>query len=304
MSHFLQSKAWGDFQESLGKKVFYQSGADWSFMAILEKGRFNTRLYCPYGPDVQTKAGFDEALEMLIALGREHHATFIRIEPTGNVTSHHLKSRRLRKVTYAKLQPEHTQVIDLSPPEEEIISNMQQTARNLYRNYAKKDIAMHQSTDPKDIDILLRFIRRVAERNRVSLQSDSYLKKQAEILMPSGNAKLFYATVNDEPIAAALVYDDNHTRYYAHAGANDAYRKLQAGTSLLAYLIVDAKRAGLRAVDLSGIAPTDDPQHPWAGFTRFKKSFGGSPFTYLGLWELPLQPLRYALYRFLQSLFK
>lgn len=302
--HFLQSKAWGAFQETLGKKVFYEQGDGWQYLAILEKSRFNTRLYCPYGPFISTAGAFAGALASLKKLGDTHHATFLRMEPTGAVTAAELEAAHLQKVRYIKLQPEHTQLIDLSLSEEELVAAMSQSTRNLYRNYAKKGVAIHESHDPQTIEILLPFIRAVAQRNNITLQANDYLQKQAEVLMAHGNASLFYATIEDTPVAAALVYDSNSTRYYAHAGANDAFRKLQPGTALLAHMIIDAKRKGLHTFDLSGITLSDDPQHPQAGFTRFKKSFGGATYSFLGLWELPLQPLRYRLYRLLHSLIR
>jgi lipid II:glycine glycyltransferase (peptidoglycan interpeptide bridge formation enzyme) len=300
--HFLQSKAWGAFQEALGKKVFYEQGDGWHYLAILEKSRFNTRLYCPYGPFISKPGAFADTLVSLKQLGRSHSVTFLRMEPTGAVTPAELEAARIQKVHYIKLQPEHTLIVDLSPTEEDLVAAMSQSARNLYRNYTKKGMAIHESHDPESIQLLFPFLHAIAQRNNISLQPDSYLKKQAETLMPLGKASLFYVTAGDTPVAAAFVYDDDTTRYYAHAGANDAYRKLQPGTALVAHMIIDAKRKGLQTFDLSGITLSDDPNHPQAGFTRFKKSFGGTPHHYLGLWELPLQPLRYRFYRLLHSL--
>jgi lipid II:glycine glycyltransferase (peptidoglycan interpeptide bridge formation enzyme) len=301
MTHFLQSTAWAHFQESIGRKVFADSGKDWSYQAILETGRFNTRLYCPYGPHAETPAAFDEALASLKELAKKQRVTFIRIEPTGSATANNLQSHGLLRVTYNQLQPEHTQIIDLSADEADIIAAMNQNNRNLYRNYAKKGIEMHVSRNPKDITIFTDMMHSVAERNNIKAHSDSYFKAQAEALFPTGAAQLFYATLEGTPIATSITYDSDTTRYYAHASANDTYRKLSPGTALLAYMIIDAKRKGLSQFDLYGIAPTDDPTHRWAGFTKFKKSFGGTPFTYIGAWDLPVSRLGYFIYRLYQT---
>jgi lipid II:glycine glycyltransferase (peptidoglycan interpeptide bridge formation enzyme) len=117
-------------------------------------------------------------------------------------------------------------------------------------------------------------------------------------------ATLYIADYEDTPIAVAFVFDSKDTRTYAHAAADDTYRKLNAGTAIVGQMILDAKTAGLQFVDLYGIADSDDPHHPWAGFTKFKKSFGGEPITYPGAWDLPLRPLQYWTYRVYQSLRK
>ena len=301
MTHFLQSTAWAQFQQSLGREVFTDSGEGWTYQAILETGRFNTRLYCPYGPHTETPKALDEALVSLRQLAKAQKVTFIRIEPTGTVTARDLQVRGLSRVTYNQLQPEHTQIIDLSADEADIIAAMNQNNRNLYRNYAKKGIEMHVSRDPNDLTIFTNMMHRVAERNNIKAHSDSYFKAQANALFPTGDAQLFYATCDGAPIAASIAYDSDTTRYYAHASANDAYRKLSPGTALLAYMIIDAKQKGLSQFDLYGIAPTDDPTHRWAGFTKFKKSFGGTPFTYIGAWDLPISRLGYFIYRLYQT---
>jgi lipid II:glycine glycyltransferase (peptidoglycan interpeptide bridge formation enzyme) len=50
-------------------------------------------------------------------------------------------------------------------------------------------------------------------------------------------------------------------------------------------------------VDLWGVAPADQPDHKWAGFTAFKKSFGGRGIAYPGTWDLPVRKVRYGSYQ-------
>lgn len=302
MTHFLQSEAWQRFQTTLGRAAVADQGDDWSYRAYLEHGAGNTRLYAPYGPTVSSPEAFDIATTSLLEHACNQNATFIRIEPTSGVTVADLKTRGFMPVTYQQLNPGRTQIIDLAPDADEILAQMSQNSRNLTRNYHKKGISMHVSTDSADITILTSLLRGVAARNHITPHSDEYFKKQAEALFPTGAAKLFYATFETKPIAAALVYDSNTTRYYAHAAAEDIHRKLSAPTALVGHMILDAKASGLTSFDLYGIAPENQPNHPWAGFTRFKQSFGGHPVEYLGAWDLPLKPLRYQLYRTYQTI--
>lgn len=298
--HFLQSPAWQQFQESLGRKTFRQSGDGWSYLAILESGKGNTRLYCPYGPTVRDETSMSAAIASLTKLARQQNVTFLRIEPTNPEFTNFLKSHGWRKVDYQRLQPEHSHTLDLRLPTDELIAQMAQPVRNVYRNYHKKGVKVHNSTNPKDIEILIDFIHDVAKRTGLRPHSDNYFRQQAATLFPAQAARLWYATLDDQPIAAALLYENDDTLYYAHAGAssNPAHRKLNAGTALLAEAIIDAQKRGLKTVDFYGIAPDNAPKnHPWAGFTKFKRSFGGQDVAFGGAWELPLKPLQYWLYR-------
>jgi lipid II:glycine glycyltransferase (peptidoglycan interpeptide bridge formation enzyme) len=302
MTHFLQSHAWKHFQEMLGRQVIRTGSSEWSYQAIEESGTGNVRLYAPYGPTFTSVDAFDAAITSLKNEAISRGASFLRIEPISGITEAELKTRGFKAVTYQQLQPAHTLVIDLSLSKDDILAGMSQNSRNITRNYRKKGVVIHSSYDLADITILTSLLKGVSRRNHIRTQSDTYLKTQAEALFPTKSAVLYYATLEDTPIAAALVYDDNTTRYYAHAAADDTYRKLSAGTALVGQMILDAKESGLKQFDLYGIAPDDSPTHPWYGFTKFKRSFGGTPLTYLGAWDLPLKPVRYYIYRLYQTI--
>lgn len=305
--HFLQSKPWQDFQDQLGRQTFRLSGDGWELLAILERGTGNSRLYCPYGPYARDLAAFEQAIEALVKLGRDKKVTFLRIEPTNPKLSSWLRDHKWQKMNYQSLNPEHTRIIDLNQPEDSIVAQMDQPARNCYRNYRKKGLAVKSSDRPEDINIFLDLIHMVAERTGMRPHSDDYFKKQVAALFSAGAAKLWYAVYDKRPIAAALMYDSATTRYYAHAAANDSHelRKLNAGTALLSEAIIDAKQKQKITFDLYGVVPADSPSsHPWYGFSRFKRSFGGEDIDFAGTWDLPLKPLAYYAYRLYQTVRK
>lgn len=302
MSHFLQSDAWKVFQQSLGRTVITDRGNGWSYMAIVEPGTANTRLYTPYGPTLETPSLLPEALASLKEAARAHSATFVRIEPTLSISESVLGSLGLKPVDYQSLNPSRTQIIDVTCSKDELLARMSQNSRNLTRNYSNKGISITVSKDPSDIHYLTDLLDKVASRNHIHTHTRSYFKAQAETLFPLGAACLYLARYDSQVIATALVFDDSETRYYAHAAADDAYRKLSAGTALVGQMILDAQANGQKYFDLYGIAPQNTPSHPWQGFTKFKQSFGGTAVDYSGSWDLPLKPLPYYGYRFYQKL--
>ena len=305
--HFLQSTAWEQFQKSLGRKVFHNRSDGWEYFAILEHGTGNSRLYCPFGPSAINEEKLRLALKDLASLGKKLGVTFLRIGPINPNFTTILHDESWKKATYVHLQPEYTHVIDLHQSEDEIIANMAQPVRNCYRNYHKKGVTIHQSQNPEDIKYFLELIHEVAKRTGMSPHPDSYFHKQASSLLPSKDASFWYAKCNDKIIATALFFDSKTTRIYAHAAADSTpeYRKLNASTALLTEAIIDAKHRQMDQVDLYGITPESAPKnHPWAGFTKFKRSFGGEDIYSGATWELPLKPLQYWLYRAYQTIKK
>ncbi|MBG6224168.1 lipid II:glycine glycyltransferase (peptidoglycan interpeptide bridge formation enzyme) [Arthrobacter sp. CAN_A2] len=297
MDHFLQSPQWGALQRDLGRTVHEHSGPGWRFLAIEESNPAGPLLYVPYGPIATSPAAFDAALAALTDLARSSGAVFVRIEPVDAGLADadpaaFLRTRGLRPAP-ANQQPELTWIVDLDRDFKDVLADMKPVNRNLYRNIHKKGVTFQSSQDPAEIAVLLRFLHLTSARNGFKPQSDDYLTQVARSLMPAGAATLFIAELDGAPIAAALAYDSADTRTYAHAALDDAHRKLSAGIPLLVTLMADAADRGLKQVDLWGVAPADHPDHKWAGFTAFKKSFGGREVAYPGTWDLPVRKLRY-----------
>lgn len=301
MDYFLQGPHWADVQRALGRTVHEDAGPGWRFLAIEESNPAGKLLYVPYGPLADSLAAFDAALESLTALARRCGAVFVRVEPvdagfTSADAGTLLRSRGLCPAP-ANLQPELSWIVDLDRDFKDVLADMKPVNRNLYRNIHKKGVTFRSSQDPAEISVLLTFLHLTAARNGFKPQSDEYLSQVARSLMPAGAATLFIAELEGEPIAAALAYDSADTRTYAHAALDDTHRKLSAGIPLLVTLMADAKDKGLQHVDLWGVAPADQPDHKWAGFTSFKKSFGGREIAYPGTWDLPVKKLRYGGYQ-------
>ncbi len=299
--HFLQSKAWQTFQEAEGKTTFLEETSDWHFLAILEESAGFKRLYCPYGPVATDASALSAALARLRQLAKEHSVVFLRVQPTGAIfSSEELSRLDLRPVRYS--QPSHTWHLNLTDSEEAILAGMKQNNRNIYRNYHKKGLTYYKSSEPAEIRHLTSLLHGTAAKNHITIHPDSYLEAQANALVPIGAASLHFMRLESKVIAAALVYEGETTNYYAHAASSFEHRNLNAATALLGEIIFDAKHQGKKIFDLYGIAPNDDPQHRWAGFTAFKKSFGGYEVTYPETHELPIKPLAYLAYKLLQKL--
>lgn len=297
--HFLQSEVWEAFQHKLGNKTIRRNGDGWSYLAIVEHGGGLTRLYCPYGPTAMSLENLDAAFDSLKTEAEKLGAVFVRVQPypmllNGNDAS----TRDMRPIRYS--QPEATRVIDLSPSFDDIVAGMSQSKRSVVRNYRNKGLTYRLSTNPKDVKLLLPLLHDIAERNRILVHDDDYIRNQAEALMPD-HASLHFIELGGETISGALLFEDDRAAYYAHAGTSAEHYKLQANTALVGELVAYAKNHGKKTFDLYGVAPTDDPKHPWAGVTGFKAGFGGEMALYNQTYDIPLRTVRYYLYQLLRS---
>lgn len=300
LGHFLNSQAWAEFRQSLGEQTRHREADQWSYLGLIQSTGGFKKFYCPYSPVIYQADGLAELMVDLEVEAKKANAMVTQIEPLGAIAVTDLISYGYEKVK--SIQPELTWILDLTQDTEQILADMTASNRNIYRNYHKKGLEFSQTESMADVEVVLDLIAAVAKHNQVHLHASSYLRAQAEILMKRGAMCCFVMRLDGQIVAGALVYDDQSTRYYAHAAADYEHRKLNPGTALLAELIFEAKERGLKWFDFYGITDSDDPNHPWAGFTKFKKSFGGQVKHYLGTWQKVNRPLLYRLYQLLRKL--
>lgn len=298
--HFLQSEAWEKFQHALGNTTVRREGDGWSYLAIVEHGGGLTRLYCPYGPTVDSPTALKAALDSLEQEAKARGAAFLRVQPQGYLLNV-AESGALRMKPIAYSQPVTTRVVDLSLSLNDILAAVSQSKRSVIRNYQKKGLVYRMSKNPADIEKLLPLIHDIAERNRISVHSDEYIRKQAKALLPD-DASLHFIELDGQAITGAFLFEDESCCYYGHAGTAAKHYKLQANTALVGELLAYAKNKGKQRFDLYGIAPTDDETHPWAGVTSFKAGFGGDVVRYNQTYDLPIKKALYVAYSFLRSL--
>ena len=293
-----QTKEWEKLQNSLGEETFFVKEKTYHFLAILKKTKFGNYLYLPYGPVLNDKSAAKMALKALESLAKEKDVTFIRIEPQSPKNASYLL-KQPNIVKSKDLNPAHTWILDLSPEKSDLISGFSQGTRTRYNQFPKKGLTVEVTKDTEKIKDLVRLQHQVAKDKGINTFSENYLKSELE--QDFASLYLVHYTVpetsEDKIIAASLFIDYDGTRYYMQSASDYTYRKLPATVALLTTALFDAKEKGMKFFDFWGIAPDGAPKdHPWAGFTEFKKSFGGFAVEYCGTYDLVLNKAKYRIY--------
>lgn len=290
--HFLQSVLWSNFQKKIGRVLVEGSGKNWSYVGIVEHDRFGTYVYVPYGPYATNKKALLEAVEDLKKQSAARGAYVVSIEPTAPITLEVASSLFKYKGTHR--QAHRTLRIDLDREEEAILSDMSKTRRKQYRNYHKKNLTMQKSNTRETLDTFYDLLKISSGEKGFYVRDKSFFEAMFDTLVQTGNASLFTAIRDGNSTeVAALVYDDEDTRYYAHVGRDLSDNSLQASAPLIAYMIFDARSEGKKYFDLYGISERDDKIDEKSGFTAFKKTFGGEVIQYGGAWDIPLNTVKY-----------
>lgn len=314
-----QSESWHKLQKALGKTSFLTKESDFQYLAILSNTPVGNYLYCPYGPCYDTSEGFNLALSSLRRLATQHNAFFIRIEPQDpDYKNYAPKNSR----TSHDLNPKETWQLKLDS--EDLQSKLPSRLLRYHKNAAKKGITIETSHRPEDIKYLIKLQHDLAKQKGISTFSERYLRtelaqpfatlylvkyhpREEAANSPSTAASNNHAEKSSEAteqiLAAGLVFDDATTRYNLQGAQSDEGRKLHATGILTIQLILDAEKKGLKTFDFWGIAPEGaGSDHPWAGFTNFKKTFDGYEQDYAGTHDIVLKPARYKLYQILRKI--
>lgn len=293
--NLLQSEQWANFNKALKKDVFEQSGNNWKFIAIKESGhgkagKIFKRLYAPYGPYAKNDTAFIDSLHNLENLAKKNKADYIRIDPTTPLSDANLLTNLGYKKTKRSSQPEQTLVIDLTDNFDDVLKNMSKTNQYLWRKSADNGLSFKDFYSPEQLGPFIDMVNITAQRNNAIFHNANYYKTLLSTLGTQKQACIIYAYLNNKPVAGAIFVDDinTKTRYYMYAGAYDEARKVSAASPLLIYAMQHAKQNGLTAFDMFGVSPIDEPNHKWAGFSKFKRSFGGLEVNYNGTYEKPL----------------
>jgi len=291
-----QSREWQQLQNDLKELSFFEESADFQYLAILKKTPTGNYLYCPYGPIAETPENFKKALKSLKELAKRENAIFIRIEPQN---PQFLKNLPKTAQKSTDLNPKETWALDLTGTDDDLKAKLPSRLLRYYKNREKQGITIEISHNPDDIKYLLDLQKSLAKEKGISTFSENYLK--TELKQPF--ATLYLVKHNGEIIAAGLIFDDGTTRYNLQGAQSEEGRKLHATGILTIQLILDAKEKGQKLFDFWGIAPENAPKdHPWQGFTNFKKTFAGYEKDYAGTYDIVERPLKYRLYQILRKI--
>lgn len=297
-----QSREWEQLQHDLGESSFYKEESGYRYLAIKKHIPGGCYLYLPYGPVADTEDGFKSALADIKSLAKRENAIFVRIEPQNpDWTKHFPKGTQKSH----DLNPKETWVLDLGGEEDEFKKKLPSRLLRYHKNREKAGITIEKSQNPDDIKYLLDLQKALAKEKNISTFSEEYLK--TELKQPFSTLYLVNyqnpETNKKELVAAGLVFDHGQTRYNLQGAQSEQGRKLHATGILTIELINDARAKDLKIFDFWGIAPEGAPaNHPWAGFTNFKKTFDGREVDYAGTYDIVEKPAKYKTYQLLRKI--
>lgn len=286
MAFFHQSPDWERFQRALGRTTQRVDG--W----LLIEGKTPLGRYW-YSPRPRATA---QTLAAFVGFAQRDRAAFVRVDPAAPVPTDQFSVRPTLHT-----QPRDSLILaGLDRPEEALLAGFHEKTRYNIRLAKKRGVVVEESAD---ISAFLELSRGTADRQAFRYHEGKYYRTMLETLQEGEvRASLLIAKAEGRVVAANVLLWTPDTAYYLHGASSYADRKLMAPHLLQWEGIRRAKAAGLKRYDFWGIAPLTadrtlvNPNHTWAGITRFKLGFGGEVVRYPDSFDVVLQPAAYALY--------
>lgn len=283
---FLQSKEWGQFQESLGRRVFWLDE-----ILLIQMPLRLGRSYL-YSPRCSDRVLGKDFLRQLKKFKKRRHI-FFRLEPNIVVSQNLVLGNNFEKLDF-DLQPSKTLILDLTKNEEKILAAMHPKTRYNIRLAEKHGVKIKKGEEY--FDDFWRLLKITAARDGIRPFSENYYRQQL-IVTDDFRTELWVAEYEKEIIAANLVnfYGDIVT--YLHGASSDKHRNVMSTFLLQWEQIKEGRKRGFKKYDFWGF----DEQR-WPGVSRFKKGFGGKAVEYAGAFDLVWSRTWYWAYKIAKKL--
>ncbi len=306
---FLQSFAWGNFQKSLGKKVWRLEIKENNLIlgeAQIIKEKFPWKLgycfYIPFGPVLKKQVSLiqqKKILSLIFAkmskIAKEERAIFLKVEPerplpTLGTISQSFPSQK-------RIQPAQTLILDLQKPEKEIFDNFIITLRYNIRLAKRKGVKVRFLN--AYIPEFSNLIKKTSKIDRFQPFDKLYYKRLFDFSGQKLKIKSSLAEFQGKILSVYILVFFGQRATCLHGASEKSYRSLK-GPSLLQWEQIKlARREGYRIYDFWGI-----DEKKMKGVTFFKKGFRGQVKVYPESRDLIFFPARYKLYKTLRYIRK
>lgn len=296
LNTFLHSTAWIEFNKRQNHPFWqlglYNNNELISVALILKiEARRGTFLFCPHGPQSINNNNSIELQKELVCwkdylseFAKVEGCSFFRIQP---IVQKNTKNKLVFENVGFRSAPIHmhtelSSVLDISADLDEILMGMRKTTRQMIRKAEslvaekKVQIEFYEGFTPE----LLEVYRSTGDRGRFVGYSDKYLEDEydsfygREDSKNNTKVKLFAVRYQGQILSWAMVLFTGKRAFY-HQGANILNKEVPASYLCQWTGIKLAKELGCISYDFWGVSPVDNPEHPWAKISLFKRGFGG-----------------------------
>jgi len=307
---FMQSSLWVDFRYTCGFENFGLTLTDGDKVvggAVVLKYYYADDLcfyYIQDGPvlprdPLLAEEIFQALLETLEERRKSEQSTVshVRIEPRWVCLPSFVSAfRPVPAFADLYLEVRDTRCINLLPSEEQILAQMKPKGRYNIGIAQRRGVSIIEDSSAQALADFYSIYEETTERQGIESKPPDYFEALMSFFSSSQHASLFFAEYRGTRLATALVIYFGPRATYFYGASRDIHRHVMSPYLLHFEIMRKAKALGHEWYDLWGIAPNDDPDHPWRNLTIFKSKFGGQEVHLVPTLDYIYDPAAYAHY--------
>lgn len=296
---FLHAWEWGQVQVRDGEGVrylglYHEQALYGVALLVLVRARRGAHYLIPHGPLVRTTELLPEAVGEVVAYARQHaraeQSVALRIAPLteDSPASRELFARSGFRSAPLHVHAELTWVLDITPSTDQLLQGMRKTTRHAIRRAEREGVQAEVVPATEALDRFWPLYEQTRTRHAFIPYAHEMLAAQLELFAERDRIFTVVARHDGRDVAAAILMHYGSTVFYYHGASVKLPSTVPAAQLVQWRALEEAKRRGATRYNFWGIARDDEPHHPFAGITTFKKGFGGSAIDYLHVQDLPL----------------
>jgi lipid II:glycine glycyltransferase (peptidoglycan interpeptide bridge formation enzyme) len=286
---FMQSSWWVEFRNACDFDNFaltLKDGNDLVGGAVVLKYTYapdRCFYYIQDGPVLPSDPDVAEEVFRIVVEGVEERrwnepetVSHLRIEPRwlhlpGFVSGF----RPIRPLADIYLEARDTRCIDLRPAEAAILAQMRPKGRYNIGVARRHGVSIVEDTSKQGLADFLSIYDETTSRHGMNPKPSCYFEMLLSSLVAAQRGSLFFAEYRGMRVATVLVVYFGNRATYFFGGSRHNYRTVMAPYLLHFEIMCQARARGHEWYDLWGIAPPNEPDHPWQNISAFKAKFGG-----------------------------
>mgnify|MGYP001371971133 FL=1 len=303
--HPVQTWNWGEFQKSQGHTIF-------RFGVFDSKDNIKTAFTVSFHKIPKTKYSIgtilrgpkvtEEILKAVRKIAQDQNAIFVKFEPDIAKSEASMNFANLVVSPKVAFYP-HTFKVDLTKPEEKLLSDMHSKTRYNIKIANRYGVEVKEMTNDKGFEIYLKLLFDTTKRQGFYLHTLKYHRDLWKILKDTDMPHIMLASYQGKVLSAFMLFKLKDQLFYPYGASLDIHREVMAPTLLMWESIKLGQKMKCSIFDMWGcLGPDAKEGENGYGFHRFKQGFNGNPYEYVGTYDFVINPLFYKLYNLVDKL--
>lgn len=292
---FLCSWEWFELQKASWKEVFMFWIFDWKTQIwilpiIKNTAKRGTYLFSPHTPLIISKLDFFKVLKSILPnlkiFAKKEKASFIRFNsPVANLKENKKSFKNLGFINAPMHEhAEDTHLLDLKKPEEELFWNIKKKDRYYINRAIKEWVKIIKWNTEEQIKTLIKMHKNHSKKVHYHAFSEDFIRKLYKFF--GKNITTISANYNWKTESILMTIKFKKTCVYYIAASDIKNPKFSPNYLCQWEAIKQAKLDSAEIYNFWWVSPDDNPAHPIAWVSKFKRKFAGYDFSLLHAQDL------------------